>query len=84
MIFCRYIIYSTTGVVRIGVDGSECMVSSYCWIVQGCVLCPWLFNVHIDGVREIKARVLGKWLKLVRTNGGRFEINQLFLQMIEN
>ena len=39
---------------------------------------PWLFNVYMDGVvREVNVRVLGKWLELLRANGGRFEINQL-------
>ena len=38
---------------------------------------PFLFNVHMDGVvREVNARVLGKW-QLLSVNGGRFEINQL-------
>ena len=47
---------------------------------QGCVMSPWLFNVHIymDGVvREVNVRVLGKGLELLGANGGRFEINQL-------
>ena len=27
---------------------------------------PWLFNVYMDGVvREVNARVLGKWLELL-------------------
>ena len=37
----------------------------------------WLFNVYMDGVREMKVRVLGKGLELLSANGGRFEINQL-------
>ena len=38
----------------------------------------WLFNVYMDGVvREVNVRVLGKGLKLLSANGGRFEINQL-------
>ena len=28
-------------------------------------------------VREVNARVLGKWLELVSVNGFRFEINQM-------
>ena len=37
----------------------------------------WLFNIYMDGVvREVKVRVLGKWLELLSANGGRFEINQ--------
>ena len=36
---------------------------------------PWLFNVYMDGVvREVNVRVLGKGLKLLSVNGGRFEI----------
>ena len=39
---------------------------------------PWLFNVYMDGVvREVNVRVIGKELKLLSANGGRFEINQL-------
>ena len=39
---------------------------------------PWLFNVYMDGVvREVNVRVLGKELKLLSANGGRFEIKQL-------
>ena len=45
---------------------------------QGCVMPPWLFNVNMDGVvREVNVRMLGKGLKLLSANGGRFEINQL-------
>ena len=45
---------------------------------QGCVMCPWLFNVYTDGVvREVNVRVLRKGLELLRANGGRYEINQL-------
>ena len=45
---------------------------------QGCVMSPWLFNVYMDGVvREVNVRVLGKGLKLLSANGGRFETNQL-------
>ena len=37
-----------------------------------------LFNVYMDGVvREVNVRVLGKGLKLLTSNGGKFEINQL-------
>ena len=38
---------------------------------------PWLLNVYIDVVRQMNARVLGKWLELLLVNGFRFEINQL-------
>ena len=45
---------------------------------QGCVMSPWLFNVYMDGVvREVNVRLLGKGLKLLSANGGKFEINQL-------
>ena len=44
---------------------------------------PWLFNLYMDGVvREVNVRVLGKGLKLLSANGGRFEINRCYLQMI--
>ena len=34
--------------------------------------------MYMDGVvREVNIRVLGKGLKLLIANGGRFEINQL-------
>ena len=33
---------------------------------QGCVMSPWLLNVHMDGVvTDVNARVLGKWLELL-------------------
>ena len=45
---------------------------------QGCVMSPWLFNVYMDCVmREVNARVLGKWLELLSVNDDRFEINQM-------
>ena len=45
---------------------------------QGCVMSRLLFNVYMDGVvREVNVRLLGKWLELLSTNGGRFETNQL-------
>ena len=44
---------------------------------------PWLFKVYMDGaVREINVGVLGKGLELLSANGGRFEINQLFISTI--
>ena len=40
---------------------------------EGCVMSPWLFNVHMDGVfRDVNVRVLGKGLELLIANGGRF------------
>ena len=45
---------------------------------QGCVMSPWLFNVHMDGVvRQVNDRVLGNGLELLNVNGGRLKINQL-------
>ena len=45
---------------------------------QGCMMLPWLFNLHIDGVvREVNARVLGRGLKLVDGNDNEWELNQL-------
>ena len=44
---------------------------------QGCVMSPWLFNVYMDGVvREVNVRVLGKRLRLLSANGGKFEIKR--------
>ena len=37
----------------------------------------WLFNVFVDGVREVNAKLLGKGLVLLSANGDRFEINQI-------
>ena len=46
---------------------------------------PWLFNVYMDGVvREVIVRLIMKGLELLSANGGRFEINQLDLQMIQH
>ena len=48
------------------------MVSANIGLRQGCVISPWLFNVHMDGVvREVNAWVLGKGLKLLSVNGGK-------------
>ena len=45
---------------------------------QGCVMSPWLFNLHTDGVvREVNDRVLGRGLKLVDGNDNECELNQL-------
>ena len=45
---------------------------------QGCVMSLCLFNLYIDGVvREVKARVLGRGLKLVDGNDNEWELNQL-------
>ena len=47
---------------------------------QGCVMSPWLGNEYMDGVvREVNVKVLGKGLELLSENGGKFEINQLFV-----
>ena len=43
---------------------------------QGCVMSPWLFNMHKDGVvQHMIASMLGKGLQSV--NGGKFKMNQL-------
>ena len=45
---------------------------------RGCWMTPWLFNSYIVGVvQNVNARVLRKWLELLRANVGMFEINQL-------
>ena len=63
--------------VRVGNDVSEWFPVNV-GLRQGCVMSPWLFNVYLDGVvRDVNVRVLGKGLKLLNANGGRFEINQL-------
>ena len=37
---------------------------------EGCVMCPRLFSVYMDGVvREVNVMVLGKRLKLLSANG---------------
>ena len=42
------------------------------------MMSPWLFNIYLDDlVQEGNVGVLGKWLKLMSANGGRFEINLL-------
>ena len=63
--------------VRVGNDASEWFPVNV-GLGRGCVMSPWLFNVYMDGVvLEVNVRVLGKGLKLLSANGGRFEINQL-------
>ena len=63
--------------VQVGNDASEWFPVNV-RLRQGCVMSPWLFNVYVDGVvREVNVSVLGKGLKLLSVNGGRFEINQL-------
>ena len=38
---------------------------------QGCVISPWLFNVHMDCVvRVVNVKVLGNGLELQSTNDG--------------
>ena len=62
--------------VRLGSDVSEWFPVNV-GLRQVCVMSPWLFNVYMDGVvREVNARVLWQGLKLLSSNGGRFEINQ--------
>ena len=63
--------------VRVGNDASEWFLVNV-GLRQGCVMSPWLFNVHMYGVvREVNVRVLGKGLELLSASGCRFEINQL-------
>ena len=64
--------------VRAGNDVSE-WFPVHVGLRQGCVMSPWLFNVYnmAGVVWEVNVRVLGKGLKLLSANGGRFEINQL-------
>ena len=63
--------------VRVGNDVSEWFLVSV-RLRQCCVMCPWLFNIHMDGmVQEVNVRALGKELELLSAKGGRFEINQL-------
>ncbi len=39
---------------------------------------PWLFIVYIDGVvREVNARILGRGLSLVNSDGKEWNLNQL-------
>ena len=48
--------------VRVGNDVSEWFPVNV-RLRQGCVMSPWLFNVHMDGVvQEVNVRVLGKGL----------------------
>ena len=62
--------------VRVGNEASEWFPVRV-GLRQGCVMSPWLFNLYIDGVREVNARVLGRGLKLVDGNDSEWEINQL-------
>ena len=58
--------------VRMGNDVSDCF-SVNVGVTQGCMVCPWLYNVNMDGVaREVNVMVLGKGLELLSANGGRF------------
>ena len=72
---CFYV--DSRACVRVGNDVSE-WFPVYVGLRQGCLMSPWLFNVHMDGVvREVNVRVLGKRLELLSANDSRFEINQL-------
>ena len=65
------------GCVQVGNDVSEWFPVNV-GLRQGCVMSPWLFNVHMDDVvREVNVRVLGKGLDLQSANGGRLEMNRL-------
>ncbi len=42
------------------------------------MMSPWLFNVYMDGVvREVHARMLGRGLSLVNTDGREWNLSQL-------
>ena len=63
--------------VRVGNEVSE-QFPVRVGLRNGCVMLPWLFNLHIDGVvREVNTRVLGRGLKLVDGNSNGWELNQL-------
>ena len=47
--------------VRVGNDLSKWFPVNV-GLRHGCVMSPWLFNVYMDGVREVNDRVLGKRL----------------------
>ena len=54
---------------------------------QECMMSPCLVNVYVyvDGVvRVVNDRVFEQGLELLLANGVRFEINHLFLQMIQH
>ena len=79
-----FYIFLTLIIFRVGNDVSEWFPVNV-GLREGCVMSPWLLNVYIDGVvREVNVRVLGKGLELLSVNGGRFEINQCYLQMIQH
>ena len=63
--------------VRVGNEVSEWFPMRV-GLRQECVMSPWLFNLHIDGVvREVNVQVLGRGLKLVDENDNEWELNQL-------
>ena len=50
---------------QVGNDVSEWFLVNV-GLRHGCVMFPWLLHVYMDGlVREVNARVLGKWLELL-------------------
>ena len=58
--------------VHVGNDVSELFPVNV-GLRQGCVMSPWLFNLHIDGVvREVNVRVIGKGVELLSANVGKF------------
>ena len=78
-----FYIYSSA-CIQVGNDVSEWLLV-YLGLRQGCAMSPCLFNVYMDGVvREVNVRVLGKGLEFLSVDGGRFEINLFFLQMIQH
>ena len=45
---------------------------------QVCVMSPWLFNMHMDGVvREVNERVLGRGVESLGQDGNVWRVNQL-------
>ena len=70
--------------VRVGMDVSDWFPVNV-GLRQGCVMSMWLFNVYAVGVvRMMNATVLGKGLKLLSLNSGRFDKTSCHLQMIQH
>ncbi|XP_068229349.1 uncharacterized protein [Palaemon carinicauda] len=48
------------------------------WLKEGCAMSPWLFNLYVDRVvKEVKALVLERGLKMIAGNNYEWETNQL-------
>ena len=62
--------------VRIGNEVSE-WFSVNAGARQGCVMSPWLFNLHMDGVvREVQERTLCRGAQLVGADEEMWEASQ--------